>query len=177
MLGAGKSSIAHALDAWLFDQGYRSYVLDSDNLRHGLWQDLGFSNQARYENIWRVVEVANLLVDAIIIVLSTLVSPYREHRALALDVVTAEDFLEIHPHCPVEVCAQHDPKGLYRRALAGEIKGFTGVDVPYEPAVAPDLVLKTAGHSLSHCVMQVISLLQEHTILSQQYALALQKLS
>lgn len=166
--GAGKSSIAHAVDAWLFDRGYRSYVLDGDNLRHGLCRDLGFSDQARQENIRRVAEVASLLVDAGIIVLSALVSPYREHRALARAIVTAEDFLEIHCHCPVEVCAQRDPKGMYRRAQAGEIRGFTGVDAPYEPPVAPDLVLATDRHSLTDCVTQVINLLQEHNILGQR---------
>lgn len=171
--GAGKSSIAHAVDAWLFAQGYRSYVLDGDNLRHGLCRDLDFSDQARQENIRRVAEVASLLVDAGIIVLAALVSPYRKHRALARDIVTAEDFLEIHCQCPVEVCTQRDPKGMYRRAQAGEIRGFTGVDAPYEPPQAPDLVLATDRHSLTDCVMQVISLLHKRSIVGQQEAHAL----
>lgn len=162
---AGKSTIAHAVDAQLFAMGCRSYVLDGDNIRHGLCQDLGFAVEERRENMRRVAEVAKLMADAGIIVLTAFVSPYQEHRAMARSIVSPEDFLEVYCRCPAEVCARRDPKGLYRLAQAGGIAGFTGVGAPYEPPEAPDAVLHTARLPVGRCAAIVVRLLRRRGVI------------
>src|SRR5690606_5104837 len=129
---AGKSTIAHAVEEQLHLAGRRTFVLDGDNIRHGLCGDLGFSEKDREENIRRIGEVAKLFVEAGTIVLTAFVSPFRRDRERARGVLLHGDFLEIYCRCPVDVCEQRDPKGHYRRAKAGQLPGFTGVTAPYE---------------------------------------------
>jgi bifunctional enzyme CysN/CysC len=144
--GSGKSTIAAALTATLTGRGVLSYALDGDNLRHGLNGDLGFSAADRAENVRRVAEVARLCADAGLVVSVPVISPYRAGRDHARAIHEASDlvFLEVFVDTPLAVCETRDPKGLYRRARAGELTGLTGVDDPYEPPPAPDLVLRTA---------------------------------
>jgi adenylylsulfate kinase len=156
--GAGKSTLAHALEEKLYQMGYHTFVLDGDNVRHGLCGDLGFSHEDREENIRRISEVANLFVDAGVIVLTAFISPFRADRQKARDLV-GEDFVEIYCQCPVTVCEDRDVKGLYRRARAGEIKEFTGISSPYEEPDNPELVIDTATKSLDECVEQILNYL------------------
>ena len=141
--GSGKSSVATILEEMLVMNGKMAYILDGDNLRHGLNADLGFSTADRDENIRRVAEVARLLADAGCVVLVSVISPYQKSRELAreMHVVAGLTFLEIFVDTPLEICIKRDPKGLYQKAKAGEIKGFTGVDDPYEVPKNPDLIL------------------------------------
>jgi bifunctional enzyme CysN/CysC len=147
--GSGKSTVASALAALLVERGVLSYTLDGDNLRHGLNGDLGFSADDRSENVRRVGEVARLFADAGVVALVPLISPYREgrDRARALHAAAGLVFVEVFVDTPIEVCEQRDPKGLYAKARAGEITGFTGIDDPYEPPLAPELVLGRNGES------------------------------
>jgi adenylyl-sulfate kinase len=141
--GSGKSTVASALTALLTARGVLSYTLDGDNLRHGLNGDLGFSADDRAENVRRVGEVARLFADAGVVALVPLISPYRAGRdhARALHEAAGLEFVEVFVDTPLAVCEQRDPKGLYRKARAGELTGFTGIDDPYEPPLAPELVL------------------------------------
>ncbi|BAP54835.1 adenylylsulfate kinase [Thioploca ingrica] len=156
--GAGKSTLAHALEESLYQMGYHTFVLDGDNVRHGLCGDLGFSNEARVENIRRISEVAKLFVEAGVIVLTAFISPFRADRAKARNLVGA-DFFEIYCRCPLDVCEERDVKGLYRRARAGEIKEFTGISSPYEEPEQPELVVETSGRSIEDCVEQILNYL------------------
>lgn len=166
---SGKSTIAHAVEEKLFKKGCKTYVLDGDNIRHGLCSDLGFSDEDRRENIRRVGEVAKLMVDAGLIVLTAFVSPRREDRKRVRNILMPGDFIEIYCECPVEVCESRDPKGLYRRAKLGEIKDFTGISAPYEPPLAADLTLQTAVMTIDECVSAVIKLLDEKGIFSVNF--------
>jgi len=139
--GAGKSTIADIVEKRLVDMGRHTYLLDGDNLRHGLNKDLGFTAEARVENVRRVVEVARLFVDAGLIVMASLISPFRAERDMARSLLGEGEFIEIHVATSLEICEQRDPKGLYRRARAGEIPNFTGIGSPYEPPGSPELVL------------------------------------
>jgi len=159
--GSGKSTIACALELALHERGVRTYLLDGDNLRHGLNRDLGFSADHRAENIRRTAEVAKLFVDAGVIAICGLISPYRRDREAARALFEPGEFVEVFVDCPVEVCKARDPKGLYRRALAGEIKGFTGIDDPYEPPHDPDVVVKTDRTSIQACVKAILHHLEE----------------
>ncbi|AEJ42563.1 adenylyl-sulfate kinase [Alicyclobacillus acidocaldarius] len=159
--GAGKSTIACALELALHERGVRTYLLDGDNLRHGLNRDLGFSADHRTENIRRAAEVAKLFVDAGVIAICSLISPYRRDREAARALFEPGEFIEVFVDCPVEVCKARDPKGLYRRALAGEIQGFTGIDDPYEPPLAPDVVVKTACMPIHECVKSILHHLEQ----------------
>jgi adenylyl-sulfate kinase len=150
--GSGKSSIAYALEHRLACGGRVAYVLDGDNLRHGLCADLGFSPRDRAENIRRVGEVAALMADAGLIVITAFISPYRADRERARACVAPGRFLECHLDVPLAVCEGRDPKGLYRKARAGELRDFTGIDAPYEPPAAPEVVLDTSGLALEACV-------------------------
>ncbi len=141
--GAGKSTVADAVATRLHGRGRHCYLLDGDNLRHGLNRDLGFRPEDRVENIRRVGEVAKLFVDAGLIVLVSLISPFRNERAMVREMMGTDEFVEIFVDAPLEVCEQRDPKGLYARARAGEIGNFTGIDSPYEPPETPELVLNT----------------------------------
>jgi len=164
--GSGKSTIASALEQALIAVGAPAYRLDGDNVRHGLNRNLGFSAEDRAENIRRIGEVANLFADAGVIALTSFISPYRADRDLAraLHKKSNLPFLEVFVDTPLEVCEQRDPKGLYVKARAGEIKGFTGIDDPYEAPLKPELVLRTASQSVEECVAACMDLLREQRI-------------
>ena len=153
--GAGKSTLAVEIERALFERGYEAYVLDGDNIRHGLNADLGFSPEDRSENIRRVGEVAALFARAGIVAISAFISPYRSDRARAR-VAAGNNFHEIYIKASVEVCERRDPKGLYARARSGELKEFTGVSAPYEAPEAPDLVVDTSANDIASCVAQVV---------------------
>ena len=158
--GAGKSATANAVERRLHAMGRHSYTLDGDNLRHGLTKDLGFTAVDRVENVRRIAEVARLFVDAGLIVLVSVISPFRDERRMAREMMDEDEFVEIFVDCPIEVCEQRDPKGLYRKARAGQIKNFTGVDSAYEPPEDPEIVLKTAERSVDEAAAQVIDYLR-----------------
>ena len=153
--GAGKSTLAHAVEEHLHQMGCRTFVLDGDNVRHGLCGDLGFSATDRVENIRRVGEVAKLFMEAGVIVLTAFISPFREDRNKVRAMVQPGEFVEIYCQCPVEVCEQRDTKGLYEKARSGEIGQFTGISSPYEVPDTPELVVNTSERSLQDCVQQV----------------------
>lgn len=157
--GAGKSTLAHAVEARLHVLGCQTFVLDGDNVRHGLCADLGFSEKDRSENIRRVGEVCKLLMEAGVIVMAGFISPFQKDRDRARDLVTQGDFYEIFCKATLEVCEIRDVKGLYKRARAGEIDDFTGISAPYEEPVNPELVIDTATLSLEESVDRVMSLL------------------
>jgi adenylylsulfate kinase len=157
--GAGKSTLANAVNAALFERGLACYVLDGDNVRHGLCKDLGFSDADREENIRRIGEVAKLFLDAGVVVLTAFVSPFKADRQRARDLVEAGDFIEIHCAADLAVCEERDTKGLYAKARAGEIKEFTGISSPYEAPEAPELRVDTGSQSLEQSVEQVLAYL------------------
>jgi adenylylsulfate kinase len=157
--GSGKSTVANALEQALAEQGMHTYLLDGDNVRHGLCADLGFSAEDRTENLRRVGAVAGLMVDAGLLVLSAFISPYRNQRQLVKSFIPAGKFFEVHIATPLAVCEQRDAKGLYKKARAGEISHFTGVSDPYETPDAADLVLDTSETSIDECVKQLLQLL------------------
>ena len=163
--GSGKSTLANAVNAALFERGLATYVLDGDNIRHGLCKDLGFSDADREENIRRIGEVAKLFLDAGVIVLTAFVSPFRADRDKARALVADGDFLEIHCAADLAVCESRDPKGLYAKARAGQIKEFTGISSPYEAPEKPELCLDTGAQNLEQCVAAVINLLEERGVL------------
>jgi adenylyl-sulfate kinase len=154
--GSGKSTIARALEGELFRQRKLVYVLDGDNVRHGLCSDLGFSPEDRKENIRRVGEVAKLLADAGIICIAAFISPYRADRQIVREIMRREEFIEVYVNATVEVCERRDPKGLYARARAGLLKDFTGISAPYEPPENPDVELRTDQHTVAESVELVV---------------------
>jgi len=158
--GAGKSTLARGLEERLTGEGRLCYVLDGDNVRHGLCRDLGFSAEDRHENIRRVAELGALMVDAGLIVISAFISPYRVDRDYARARVPAERFLEVFLDVPLTVCEARDPKGLYKKARAGEIKGFTGIDDPYEAPESAEIRLDTAAWSVEECVERMLGALR-----------------
>lgn len=157
--GSGKSTIAAALSERLAARGLLVYTLDGDNLRHGLNRDLGFSANDRAENVRRVAEVARLFADAGVVALVPVISPYRAGRDHARELHDAADlpFVEVFVDAPVDVCEARDPKGLYAKARAGELTGFTGVDDPYEPPVAPEVVVETATTSVDEAADAILT--------------------
>ena len=157
--GSGKSTLAHRVEEKLFEMGIHTYVLDGDNIRSGLNRDLGFSEEDRRENIRRIGEVAKLFVDAGIVVLTAFISPYRRDRAFVRNLVEEGDFIEVYVKCPIDVCEKRDPKGLYKKAKAGIIKNFTGIDAPYEEPLNPELVVETDKQSIEECVNTIIDFL------------------
>lgn len=159
--GSGKSTLANALQAKLHAQGVRCYVLDGDNIRHGLNRDLGFSPEDRAENIRRIAEVAKLFVDAGLIVLTAFISPFREDRALARKLVGEDEFVEVYVKCPLEECERRDPKGLYKKARQGAIPEFTGISSPYEEPLTPEVTVETNRLSLEESVAQIMTYLRE----------------
>lgn len=159
--GSGKSTIAHIVEERLFRAGRHTYVLDGDRIRYGLNCDLGFSEVDRVENMRRVSEVAKLLVDAGLIVIVALISPYRADRAAARDRFESGEFLEIFVDAPLEECERRDPKGLYAKARRGEISNFTGIDSRYEIPTSPDMHLNTVFHSANQCVDQLLLFVQQ----------------
>jgi len=158
--GSGKSTIANAVEAELFRRGYHSYLLDGDNVRHGLNRDLGFSDSERVENIRRIGEVTRLFVDAGLIVLTAFISPFRSDRKLVRELVEPGEFIEIHVSTPLEVCENRDPKGLYVRARQGQIANFTGINSPYEPPESAEIVLDTSKMHIDDCVAKIIEHLE-----------------
>ncbi len=164
--GSGKSTIAVALEGVLFDAGIRCYRLDGDNVRLGINRNLGFSAEDRAENIRRVGEVSKLFVDAGVVVLSSFISPYREDRDLvrAMHEESGMDFIEVFVDCSLEAAEERDPKGLYKKARAGEIKNFTGIDDPYEAPSSPELHLHTDRQTLEQEVEAILALLKERGI-------------
>ena len=166
--GAGKSTLANAVNAALFERGLATYVLDGDNVRHGLCKDLGFSDADREENIRRIGEVAKLFLDAGVIVLTAFVSPFRADRDKARALVSTGDFIEIHCAADLSVCEERDTKGLYAKARAGEIKEFTGISSPYEAPEQPELNVNAGNNSLDSCVDQVIRYLVDKKIIPEQ---------
>jgi adenylyl-sulfate kinase len=163
--GAGKSTLANALERALYERGHHSYLLDGDNVRHGLNRDLGFSDADRVENIRRIAEVAKLFVDAGLIVMTAFISPFRADRQLARELLEAGEFIEVHVATPLAVCEARDPKGLYRKARAGQIPNFTGIDSAYEPPLAPEVVVDTAACDLAACVDQLLAHLEARGII------------
>jgi len=163
---SGKSTIAHAAEERLHRQGCRTFVLDGDNVRHGLCGDLGFSEADRAENIRRVGELTKLFVEAGTIVLAAFVSPFRRDRVRARGMLPQGEFLEIYCQCPPEVCAQRDPKGHYQQAREGTIENFTGVSAPYEEPTGCELVLHTDELSIGESVEKILALLRDRGIIS-----------
>ena len=157
--GAGKSTIADALEVALHERGYRTYVLDGDNIRRGLNKDLGFGDEDRVENIRRVAEVAKLMMDAGLVVITAFISPFRHDRQLARELIGPENFVEIYVSTPLEVCEARDPKGLYKKARAGELLNLSGIGSPYEPPLNPDLEIDTACVEVNEAVRKLVSLL------------------
>ncbi len=157
--GAGKSTLAQALDQFLFQHSLQSFVLDGDNVRHGLCGDLGFSNNDRVENIRRVGEVAKLFLDAGVIVITAFISPFRQDRARVRSLVADQDFIEVFCSCPLDVCEKRDVKGLYKKARSGAITNFTGLTSPYEEPEAPEIVVNTSEQSIDECVGVIVDYL------------------
>jgi adenylylsulfate kinase len=158
---SGKSTIAHTIEEKLYRDGVRAYVLDGDNIRHGLNADLGFSAGDRIENIRRIVEVAGLFADAGIIVLTAFITPFESQRKFVRDRFRNTKFLEVYVKCPLEECVRRDPKGLYKKAQAGIIKNYTGISSPFEEPEAPDLVLDTRKMGLDESVSAVLDYLKK----------------
>lgn len=163
--GAGKSTLAHAVEEELHSRGCRTFVLDGDNVRHGLCSDLGFSEEDREENIRRIGEMAKLFNEAGVITLTAFISPFRKDREGVRNLVPHGDFLEIYCQAPLEVCEARDVKGLYARARAGEIPEFTGISSPYEEPVKPELVVPTGSAPLADCVAAVLRCLEERGVI------------
>lgn len=160
--GAGKSTLANKVEEKLFERGLHTYVLDGDNVRHGLNKGLGFSADDRKENIRRIGEVAKLFVDGGVIVSTAFVSPYRADRDMVREMVDGGEFIEIHVAASLDVCESRDPKGLYKKARAGEIKNFTGIDDPYEAPNTPEMSIDTGAKSLEECAAEVMNYLENH---------------
>ncbi len=154
--GSGKSTLATELERELFESGKQVFVLDGDNMRHGLCSDLGFSPDDRRENIRRIGEVAKLFADAGFICVTAFISPYRSDRDLVRKLIEPGKFVEVYVNAPLNVCEQRDPKGLYAKARAGEIKEFTGVSAPYEPPATPEIELRTDQLPVPECVARII---------------------
>jgi adenylylsulfate kinase len=166
--GAGKSTIAHAVEERLHDRGCRTFAFDGDNVRHGLCRDLGFSAADRSENIRRIGEMAKLFLEAGVISLAAFISPYRKDRAFVQQLVGARDYIEIYCRCSLETCEERDVKGLYKKARAGEIKEFTGISAPYEEPENPDLIIDTDKKTVQECADRVIELLVSRGVLFER---------
>ncbi|NQY62969.1 MAG: adenylyl-sulfate kinase [Alteromonadaceae bacterium] len=164
--GSGKSTIANAVDALLFERGCHTYLLDGDNVRHGLNGDLGFSDEDRIENIRRISQVAKLFIDAGLIVSTAFISPFATDRALAADMLASGEFIEVYIDTPIEICEQRDPKGLYKKARAGEIKDFTGIDSAYDVPKTPAIHVKTDDKSILECAERIVAYLVQHNFVS-----------
>lgn len=165
--GSGKSTLAHAVEDCLHRRGCRSFVLDGDNVRHGLCGDLGFSIHDRQENIRRIGEMAKLFMQAGVIVLTAFISPYRADRRRVRDMVEEGDFLEIYCDAQIEVCEARDVKGMYKKARAGQIAEFTGISSPYEVPEQPDLSVETGCLELEECVSQVMAELERRGVIDK----------
>ncbi|PKR77799.1 adenylyl-sulfate kinase [Halalkalibacillus sediminis] len=165
--GAGKSTVSVDLEKELHKLGVHTYRLDGDNVRHGLNNNLGFSAEDRAENIRRVGEVSKLMADAGLVTLSAFISPYREDRDNVRKMMNEQEFVEVYVKCDLGVCEDRDPKGLYKKARAGEIKGFTGIDDPYEEPNKPEITVETDKHSVEECVKQIVDYLKQNGYLGE----------
>jgi len=161
---SGKSTIAHELESQLFQKRIRSYVLDGDNIRHGLNKNLGFSPDDRHENLRRIGELAKLFVDAGMVTITAFISPYRSDRQMVRELVGSKEFIEVYLKCSVDVCETRDPKGLYQKAKRGEIQNFTGISSPYEEPEHPELVLETGLLSIDESVAKILAYLDAQGI-------------
>lgn len=165
--GAGKSTLANALDQALYEKGYHAYLLDGDNIRHGLCKDLGFSDTDRVENIRRIGEVARLFADAGMIALCAFISPFRSDRQMVRSLFPVSGFIEIYVNASMSVCEKRDPKGLYQKARRGQIKNFTGIDSPYEAPESPEITLNSAELSIEDCTQLLLTELRTRGILRE----------
>lgn len=163
--GSGKSTLANALDYALYQRGMKSYVLDGDNIRHGLNRDLRFGKEDRKENIRRIGEVAKLFVDSGQIVSTAFISPFLEDRDTVRKMFPEGEFIEIFLYCPIDVCETRDPKGLYKKARRGEIAEFTGISSPYEKPKNPEIIIETNNMTIEQSVKEILSYLTERKIL------------
>ena len=164
--GSGKSTLAHALEEKLFNMGCRTFVLDGDNVRHGLNSNLGFSETDRSENIRRISEVSKLMLEAGLIVMTAFISPFKEDRNEARALIAKDNFIEIYCKASMETCEKRDVKGLYKKARAGEIKNYTGIDSPYEAPVNPELIIDTDQETLDYSVSKIMNYLEESILVS-----------
>ncbi|MBV1915707.1 MAG: adenylyl-sulfate kinase [Pseudomonadales bacterium] len=165
--GSGKSTIAGALEQKLFAMGHHTYLLDGDNVRHGLNKDLGFSDRDRVENIRRIGEASKLFVDAGLIVLSAFISPFRADRQMVRGLLEQSEFIEVFMDTPLDECERRDPKGLYKKARSGEIRNFTGIDSVYERPEDAEISVNTATHTVDECVEQIVGYLKQHQIITK----------
>lgn len=164
--GAGKSTLAHAVEKVLFDRGCRTFVIDGDNVRHGLCSDLGFNAYDRRENIRRIGEVSNLFLQAGFITLTAFISPFRSDRNRVRTLVGENKFIEIYCNANLDVCEQRDVKGLYAKARCGEVAEFTGISSPYEAPIEPELIINTGLEPLDICVNKIIDYLEEKAVIN-----------
>ena len=164
--GSGKSTLAHALEEKLFQKGHRTFVLDGDNVRHGLNSNLDFSEKGRTENIRRISEVSKLMLESGLIVMTAFISPINKDRGEARQLISNEDFIEIYCKASIETCETRDVKGLYKRARAGEITNYTGIDSPYEVPENPELTIDTDNQSLEGSVSTILSFLKSNGIIN-----------
>ena len=164
--GSGKSTLAHALEEKLFQKGCRTFVLDGDNIRHGLNSNLDFSEKSRTENIRRVSEVSKLMMESGLIVMTAFISPFNKDRNEARKLISSDDFIEIYCKASLETCEARDVKGLYKRARAGEIKNYTGIDSPYEKPENPELVIDTDQQSLEESMSNILDFLKSNGVIS-----------
>ena len=160
--GSGKSTVANAVEVELFRRGIKTYLLDGDNVRHGLNKDLGFSETDRIENIRRIGEVSKLFVDSGLIVLTAFISPFKSDRQIAKSLVKYDEFIEVFVNTPIDVCESRDPKGLYEKARSGAIKNFTGIDSPYEAPEEPQIEIKTNENTIQQCADIVVNYLVKY---------------
>ncbi|PAQ15488.1 adenylyl-sulfate kinase [Bacillaceae bacterium SAOS 7] len=165
--GSGKSTIANAAAQKLYELGVQTYVLDGDNIRHGLNQDLGFSDQDRKENIRRIGEVAKLFVDSGQLVFTAFISPFQEDRDIVRSLLQPDEFVEVFVNCSIDECEERDPKGLYKKARSGDIPQFTGISSPYEAPKAPELMLQTDQNTVDECVEQLLAFIQKKNWLKE----------
>ena len=164
--GSGKSTLAHALEEKLFQKGCRTFVLDGDNIRHGLNSNLDFSEKGRTENIRRISEVSKLMMESGLIVMTAFISPFNKDREEARKLISNYDFIEIYCKATLETCEARDVKGLYKRARAGEIKNYTGIDSPYEKPENPEIVIDTDQQSLEESISNILDFLKSKRIIS-----------
>ena len=164
--GSGKSTLAHVLEEKLFNKGCKTLVLDGDNVRHGLNSNLDFSDDGRKENIRRIGEVAKLMLESGLIVMTAFISPFREDRVAVRNLISNSDFIEIYCKASLKTCEARDVKGLYKRARAGEIKNYTGIDSPYEAPDNPELIIDTDKETLDESVSKIYSFLERKAIIN-----------
>ena len=164
--GSGKSTLAHAVEKKLYERGCRTFVLDGDNVRHGLSSNLSFSDDDRKENIRRIGEAAKLMTEAGIIALTAFISPFRADREMARNLFPHGEFIEVYCNASLEVCESRDVKGLYKKARAGEIKNYTGIDSPYEAPINPEVSVATGSDELELCTEQVLETLRSKGLIS-----------